>query len=51
VVLGSDEHAASLYVAHGVIPSPVPVRQLLGAAAEREAEDLMAQADAEDRDL
>src|SRR5947209_13698450 len=49
MVLGGDIDAAGAEVLHGMVPAPVAERQLEGARAEGAAEDLVAEADPEDR--
>src|SRR5260370_39229136 len=50
VVLAGDLHPTRGLVAHRVVGAVMPERELLLAGAEREAEDLMAETDAERRD-
>ena len=49
VVLHGDEHAAGARVAHGVVRAAVAERKLERVEPEREAEQLVAEADAEER--
>ena len=49
MILRRDEHLARRELLHRVVPAAVPVRELEGRGAEREADQLMAEADAEDR--
>ena len=50
VVVAGDVHLAGAQVLDRLVHPAVPEAQLVGAQAERPAEDLAAQADAEDRD-
>src|SRR6185436_12704429 len=49
VILRRDEHATRLELANGVISASMSIRHLLGGRAEAEAQDLMPEADPEDR--
>src|SRR5581483_2226117 len=51
VVVRCDEDAARLRVADGVVAAAMPELELARRGAEREAEDLVAEADAEEREL
>ena len=51
VVLARDLHPPGRLVAHRVVGTVVAEPQLVGVAAEREPEDLVTEADAEQRDL
>src|SRR6266545_1670883 len=51
VILAGDEHASAAAIEHGVVYSPVPELELEGAVPGREREQLMAEADPEDRHL
>src|SRR5213595_2082193 len=50
VVLRRDFHLLRFQIQHRMVPAVVAELQLVGAAAEREADDLVAEADAEDGD-
>ena len=49
MVLGGDEDLPGAQVAHRMISAPVPIGQLGGFSPEREADQLMSQADTEGR--
>src|SRR5690606_40213793 len=49
VVLRGDQHLAVIHGANRLIPSPVPEGQLLRLAAEGQCQQLMSQADPENR--
>jgi hypothetical protein len=49
VVMTGDLHLAGLRVLHRMIAAVMPELQLVGLAAKRQTNQLMAQADAEDR--
>src|SRR5581483_615039 len=51
VVVRRDEHAARLDVADGVVAAAVPELELPRRRSEREPEDLVPEADAEERQL
>src|SRR6476469_3217777 len=51
VILGRDQHPIGVDLADGVISPPVSVRHLHGSCAEREAEELMPEANSQNRDL
>src|SRR5690606_33269597 len=50
VVVGGDLHFAGPYVLDGLVDAAMAVAQLVGGQAERPAEELVAEADAEERD-
>ena len=50
VVVGGDLHLAGGQVHHRLVDAAVPVRQLVGAETQGAAEQLVAEADAEERD-
>src|SRR5262249_58850004 len=49
VVLGGDLHLAGGHVLHRLVAAVMSELELVGAAAERESEDLVSEADAEHR--
>src|SRR5687767_2672618 len=49
VILRSDEDSARGHLAHGVVSTPVTERQLDGRTAKSETQDLVAEADSENR--
>src|SRR6266700_2704279 len=50
VVVAGDLDAGGREVGHGLVHTAMPEQELVGAEPERAAEDLAAQADAEQRD-
>jgi hypothetical protein len=49
VILGCDQDVTVRQIPHGVIPPAVTVRELLGASAEREPDELVTEANAKHR--
>src|SRR5258708_5941352 len=50
VILGGDKYLSRRKIAYGMVPAAVSVRQLDRLAAHRQTEQLMAEADPEDRE-